>query len=268
MEPLKILQSDILDILFENRNQSYGAYELRKKFNKRMMLGLIYTFAFILFIGGAYTLAKEITPAPKEFKRTYVELEAVKPKPEEKKPVIEKIHKKQIIATSQLTQIVIKKDDEVKEDIPTDKDLDRTIIGSQNIEGFDDPGTVIPPDGDKQIITQSSKEREPEFIPVSIEASIDQRIWKRHLEKYLQNYIEDAAASGMQAGRYTVQVRFIVDVDGSISDVKALNDPGFGLAEGAVYVVKKAPKWNPAEQNGAKVKSYHTQPVTFVVEEE
>jgi protein TonB len=58
-----------------------------------------------------------------------------------------------------------------------------------------------------------------------------------------------------------------VERDGSIADVKALNDPGYGLSKGAVDVVKKGPKWRPGEQNGRQVRSYHTQPITFVVSE-
>jgi protein TonB len=38
MEPNKILQSDVLDILFEDRNKEYGAYELRRKYNKRITM--------------------------------------------------------------------------------------------------------------------------------------------------------------------------------------------------------------------------------------
>jgi protein TonB len=84
----------------------------------------------------------------------------------------------------------------------------------------------------------------------------------------LQRYIEDAAASGMNPGTYTVNVRFLVEKDGSITQVTALNDPGYGLKQGAEEVVKRGPKWAPGEQNGRKVRSYHTQPITFVIQEQ
>jgi protein TonB len=60
-------------------------------------------------------------------------------------------------------------------------------------------------------------------------------------------------------------VRFLVERDGSIENVKALNDPGYGLARGAEQVVKSGPKWKPGIQNGNKVRSYHTQPIAFVI---
>ncbi len=71
----------------------------------------------------------------------------------------------------------------------------------------------------------------------------------------------------MKAGQYTVQVRFLVELDGSITNVEALNDPGYGLSKGAVQVVKTGPKWTPGEVGGRKVRSYHTQPITFVISE-
>lgn len=105
------------------------------------------------------------------------------------------------------------------------------------------------------------------FIKAEVEASVDRQEWIDHLTKNLQSPIEKAAKKGMKAGTYTVQVKFLVEKDGSISDVQALNDPGFGLALAAVKALKTGPKWNAGEQNGKKVRSYHTQPITFVIQE-
>ena len=106
------------------------------------------------------------------------------------------------------------------------------------------------------------------FSEVRIEARVDRKAWIAHLQKELQPIIENAARNGIKPGIYTVHVRFLVEKDGSISEVKALHDPGKGLGRGAEYVVKTGPKWNPAELNGKKVRSYHTHPITFVISEE
>lgn len=105
------------------------------------------------------------------------------------------------------------------------------------------------------------------FEKVEIEASVNMQDWRRHLEKNLLSYIENAARRNMKPGQYTVNVRFLVERNGSISDVKALNDPGFGLAQGAVRTIRTGPKWTPGELNGRKVRSYHTQPIIFVIQE-
>lgn len=60
----------------------------------------------------------------------------------------------------------------------------------------------------------------------------------------------------------TVTVEFIVNTDGTLSDIKALNGPEL-LLGAAVDVIKKSPNWNVAIQNGRKVRSYKKQPVTF-----
>lgn len=105
------------------------------------------------------------------------------------------------------------------------------------------------------------------FTKVDVEASVDAKQWIDHLTKNLQPYIEKAAKKRMKAGTYTVNVRFLVEKDGSINYVEALDDPGYGLAKAAVKVLKTGPKWTPGEMNGKKVRSYHTQPITFVIQE-
>src|SRR5687767_801740 len=60
MEPNKILQSDILDIVFENRNKDYGAYELRRKYNKRITMALVITAAVAALAIGGTVLAKNL----------------------------------------------------------------------------------------------------------------------------------------------------------------------------------------------------------------
>jgi protein TonB len=103
------------------------------------------------------------------------------------------------------------------------------------------------------------------FMKTEVEASVDMGEWRSHLEKYLVPVIDSAARSGIKAGKYVVYVRFLVEKNGSISDVRALNNISYGLSLGAVNVVKTGPKWKPAEQNKRKVRSYHTQPITFVI---
>src|SRR5690349_2360692 len=70
------------------------------------------------------------------------------------------------------------------------------------------------------------------FNKVEVEASVDKQLWRYHLEKALQPVIEKAASEGIKPGKYTIQIRFLVELDGSISDVKALNDPGYGIGKG------------------------------------
>lgn len=74
--------------------------------------------------------------------------------------------------------------------------------------------------------------------------------------------------NGAPAGIYKVIVSFVVSRDGSISNVRAENDPGYGTAAEAVRVIQKGPKWTPAEQNGLKVIYRHKQVIGFQVTED
>jgi len=112
---------------------------------------------------------------------------------------------------------------------------------------------------------ESSKDSVTVFQNVEVEASVDAGLWRSHLEKNLLPYIEKAASKRMPVGSYIVNIRFLVEKDGSITDVKAMNDPGYGLAEGAVKVLRSGPKWKPGSINGRPVRSYHTQPIGFVI---
>lgn len=106
------------------------------------------------------------------------------------------------------------------------------------------------------------------FQMVDVKPAIDQKILRKLMIDSLQTAIEDAAVKGMKEGVYTVQVQFIVEVDGSISNIKALNDPGYDLAMKSENVMRASPKWNPGEKDGKKVRAYYIQPFTFVIQEQ
>ena len=113
--------------------------------------------------------------------------------------------------------------------------------------------------------TDTVPKTDPIFSKTEIEASVNKKEWQTFLEKNLQPIIENASSKGMPTGQYTVNLRFLVKKDGSITDFKTLNDPGYGLAQKVLEIMPSSPKWSPGLQNGKKVNSYHTQPITFVI---
>lgn len=58
-------------------------------------------------------------------------------------------------------------------------------------------------------------------------------------------------------------VTFIVEKDGSLTDIKVLRDIGQGTGEEAVRVLKTCPKWMPGEQNGKKIRVHYSLPITL-----
>ena len=97
----------------------------------------------------------------------------------------------------------------------------------------------------------------PAEFPGGIEA------WRRYLERNLDASIP--AKNGAAPGTYTVTTQFIVHEDGSLSDIKALTSHGYDMEGEVIRILKRGPRWVPAEQNGHKVTSYRRQPVTFVI---
>ena len=273
MEANKILNADILDILFEGRNKEYGAYELRKTYNKRILIAIGTTAAIfvLLFLGSvlANVLNKK---GPKDLAvTTEVQLEEVK---QEKKPDIPppppppQPAPPPKVEIAKFTPPKIVKDEEVKEDEkpPEQEKLETAQIGTINQEGVKDEGIVAPPTesgtgtavvAPKQDVTDYDKV----FTKVEVAASFPGGLdgWKRYLERNLQ-YPESAQENGTQG---VIKVQMVVDKDGNITEVQALNNPGDGLAEEAMRVIKKGPKWVPAEQNGRKVTYRFVQNVTF-----
>jgi hypothetical protein len=106
------------------------------------------------------------------------------------------------------------------------------------------------------------------FQNVEVEASYPDGMdgWRKFLEKNLKP--TTPVDNGAPVGIYRVIVQFIVDKNGSVSDVKALTNFGWGMENEVVRLIKRSGKWTPAIQNGRPVNAYRKQPVTFQVEED
>ena len=123
-----------------------------------------------------------------------------------------------------------------------------------------------PPKIIKDSISAIDKHDSLVFMKVEIEPSVDVRAWKAHLEKNMDHYIKKASEQKIPAGQYTVMIHFLVEKNGSVTGVTALNDPGYGLGRAASTLVQTGPKWKPGQQNGRLVRAYKKHPVTFVIE--
>ncbi|MGC4232337.1 MAG: energy transducer TonB [Niabella sp.] len=279
MEANKILTTDFLDLLFEGRNKSYGAYELRKTYNKRLWLALAATAIAFALIAGVVFLRSQLKPKDdsqdvKISEVTIQQIEQQEKKPDEPPPPPPPPPPKQApppkIEMKAFTPPKIVKDEEVKEPPPAVEELKETKIGTINQEGIKDIGIVTPPaaaDAGKGLVEVTKPvEKEPEiFTKVEVDAQYPGN-WRSFLERNLDGQV--AVDNGASPGNYTVIVQFVVDVAGNVSDVKALTNHGYGMEQEAIRVIKKSNKWKPAIQNGREVKAYRKQPITFQVTEQ
>ena len=278
MDTNNILKADILDIIFEGRNKEYGAYELRKTYNKRLYISLAVMAAICLFVflsstfGGSGDDKSEIIVQD-------VVLEDVKEekKPEPPPPPPPPKVEPPKVEIAKFTPPIIVKDEEVKveDEIKEVEKLEEVKIGTQNIEGTKDEGFVAPPVEDKGTgVVEAPKAVEEDYDKVFTKVEKEAKFpgglagWKNYLERNLNAQV--AADDGAPAGNYTVKVQFIVDKTGAISDVKAIEVPKACPSCGpeAVKIIKRGPKWEAAVQNGRNVIYQAIQNVTFQVADE
>jgi periplasmic protein TonB len=275
MEANKILSADVLDILFEDRNKAYGAYDLRRNYNKRIARALIITGAIALLAVLGSVLASSMKGGPAEKnKQQEVNLADIKqedpkieppPPPPPKQPDPPKVEMKQF------TPPIVKKDEEVEKPPPPIEALEEVKIDDKNQEGVKESDIPTPAviDEGKQIVEEKKEEDENKiFDKVEIEAAFpggDSK-WRQYLERTLN--ANAPVDNGAPEGTYTTVIQFVVDKEGNISDVRAMTNHGYGMEAEAIRVIQKGPKWTPAVQNGRQVKAYRKQPITFQVQGE
>jgi protein TonB len=269
MEAKQILKSDILDIIFEGRNKSYGAYDLRKTYNKRLTIALIGMVALILFFLIASAIADKINKEDKiEMKTSEVTLQQIQPDepPPPPPPPPPKLPPPPPVATIAFTPPKVVKDVEVITPPPEVKQIEEAKIDVKTVEGTKDIGIVAPPTEEKGtgvVAAPVEKKEDPDkiFTKVEIEASFPggPQAWSRYVSRAIQSQLDEFTESDYG----TCVVRFIVDRNGVVSDVQATTMKGSKLAEVAVNAIRKGPKWTPAQQNGRFVNAYRLQPVTL-----
>ena len=276
MDINKLQTADILDIIFDGRNKEYGAYDLRKTYNKRLRNALFATIGICLLM---LVLSIIANSAGKEKQQVMVQdmsLENMKneeKKPEPPPPPPPPKQEPPKVEITKFTPPKIVKDEEVKPDEESKEveKLEDTKIGTFNQEGAKDEGLVATPVEKSTGVVEAPKVEEDYdkvFTVVQIPAEFPggTSAWSRYLERNLNRDIP--VENGAPPGRYTVVVAFTVSKTGAISDVAAENDPGYGTKAEAIRVITKGPAWKPAVQNGRNVIYRHKQAITFVVSED
>lgn len=107
-----------------------------------------------------------------------------------------------------------------------------------------------------------------DYVTVEVEASYPggRSAWISFLEKNLDADVP--IKNEAPIGKYTAIALFVVDKDGSVSNVKAVTKFGYGMEDEVIRVIEHSGKWVPAIQNGKPLKAYRKQPVTFILESE
>ncbi|MBN9351688.1 MAG: energy transducer TonB [Chitinophagaceae bacterium] len=272
MDANQILKSDLLDIIFDGRNKEYGAYELRKTYNKRITIAVIGMLFVVLLVLVGRALATHLQKSDDKAinmitnETTLQELKPNEPPPPPPPPP-PKLPPPPQVATIQFTPPKVVKDEEVVKPPPEVKQIEEARIDVKTQEGVKDVGIVAPPSdiaGTNVVAAPVEKKEDPDkiFTKVEVEAQFPggANAWRNYVTRAIQSHLDEFTESDYG----TVIVKFVVDKQGTVSDVQAQNMQGTKLAEIAVNAIRKGPKWIPAQQNGRYVNAYRLQPVTLV----
>ncbi|MEO3407891.1 energy transducer TonB [Mucilaginibacter sp. CAU 1740] len=271
-----LYKNEWLDLVFDHRNKNYGAYELRNTYAKTLNRAMAIAFSAVTVLSIATIVFKahgkdvdkrpetmidvkltQLPPPPKKEDRI------VEPKAEPAKPA------KAAPATPTIKYTipkVVPDDDKTAIDPPTKAELDKSVIGPETVKS-DGPGAIDPglsqgghTDG-PGVTEDNGVHSTGEVLEVMPEPVGGAAAWAKFLQKNLRfpPAAQDAGVSGK------VFMSFVVEKDGSLSNIKVDRGAGYGFDEEATRVLKLAKAWKPGVQNGQNVRVRYSIPISFLL---
>ncbi|NGF57199.1 energy transducer TonB [Parapedobacter sp. SGR-10] len=285
MSKLNIFKSEWLDVVFENRNKDYGAYELRKlgpkATNTALLIVTVAVAAFSIPQAFNLKLFKSSEPPKEEIAFTEeLTLEDLPelPEEEEKPPVQEEAPRiaeskpaLDVVALPEIKPVPKEKVVEEVEVATTEEATDKKkLIGPVAMKGM--KGGSITTEGKwgtKDVAgsaTGSTKgveggTGEGDRIFESVEINPSPKKGMDAFRKWIADnyqYPSGAIDAGVKG---TITVSFVVERNGELTDIKVLKDLSYGTGQAAINLLKKAEKWNPGIQNGRPVRVAYTLPI-------
>ena len=274
MDNAQIAKASLNDIVFEGRNKAYGAYVLRRLYQRHVTRALIIAtavFALLVFFPLIAQFLRD--KLPKEPKKNLQEnvlmdappLDETKPPPPPPPPEAPPPPPPKL-TTIKFTPPVVKKDEEVKkEEVPDQEELKDKTVATVTVKGNTDAPdlTELSGTGDKVVeeVVENKVYTYVEQMPTlpggggngAIVAAIQKAT--KYPPLALRNQVE---------GR--IFVSFTVNAQGDVSDVKVVKGLGSGLDEETIRAVKTLPKFIPGKQNGRAVSVSFTVPITFKIQ--
>ena len=266
------------DLVFEGRNQEYGAYDLRKNSDKRhnkSMILVIIALALIIVVGLTFNTVSNFIfqedikdeanqelvnvnmaaeeEAEEEEEQERVEMEQPEALPEE------------ILNTIKVTELAIVEDSEVtpEDEIKSQDELKetQTAFGQTNFDQGTDDRNVVREHKEEIIVEEKKPEKEEVFR--AVEQMPQFPGGDGELMKFLRDNIVYPAMAQENNVQGKVIVQFVVTKTGDIGEVKVVKSVDRDLDNEAVRLVKKLPKFIPGRMNGQAVNVWYTLPVQF-----
>jgi len=267
-----LYKSSWINLVFKNRNQAYGAYQLRAQssFITTKALFIVVPLFILLFAGPLlykklypvqvqgdlpYETPVDLTPPPvnAKFPEKNNDLSKADPSKEKLKTVKIPAH----------IEVVAQPD--VEEIPPSLNELKDAVVGQVTQSGAATQESATPIAAteagagtvaatDNHVYDAGSIEKYPEF-----EGGM--AAWAKFIQRNL-HYPDRPTEEGTQG---KVFVSFVIERDGSISDVTLIKGIGGGCDEEAMRVIKKSPRWKPGLQHHIPVRVRYTMPLSFML---
>ena len=274
MAKIDIVSNDWSDIVFAGRNQAYGAYQLRRNTSKRNVISILsmLAMAILVFAGARFKSAYDAYQAERLSSMAVTELTQIdEPKKEaEVKQQIQLDEPEQVVekvkSSIKFDVPEIKEDDQVKEEdeLKTQDELlnSNTAIGAFDVQGNDEENGEVLKATETIAQPEPPKEEETKVFDV-VEQMPSFPGGPSALFEYLSKNIKYPVVAEENGIQGRVIVTFVVEKDGSITDVRVVKSVDPSLDKEAQRVVKSMPRWIPGKQNGSAVRVKYTVPVTF-----
>jgi protein TonB len=252
------------EVVFEKRNKNYGAYALRKNYDKTIVLILVGVVVSFGATFAAYNLSKSNPESEVKIPKSEEDTLTVTtpPKDEDLPPVAPEPTKPVMVEMiKNLPMIVV--DEIVEEVAPTQEQMQETNAGAENNSGGGND-TFSPPEigGEAPIETTEIINEEP-IVFVQEEAEFQGGY--ANMMKFIQEHLVYPPADIEMGTQGRVTLKFVVEKNGEISNVTIARSLSPDCDKAAIKVVRLMPNWKPGRNNGKAVRQWCTLPINFTL---
>lgn len=269
MSKVDLTSLEWCELIFKDRNKNYGAYKMRRDLGRRQTASLVIV-TVVAFAG--FTLPRLVKMAMPEQKEEMVEVTQLSAleEPEVKEETLKKVEPiapppPALKSTIKFTAPVIKKDEEVHDDdeLKSQDELTETKvqISIVDVKGNDELNGKDIADL-QEVITQAPEAQEEEPY-MMVEQMPQFPGGPAELLKYIAKNLKYPVIAQENGIQGKVILRFVVNAQGHVENVKVLRSLDPYCDKEAIRVVKSLPQWIPGKQNGRNVPVYYTCPIVF-----
>ena len=275
MSKIDLLDQKWIDLVFEGKNEAYGAYAIRQNTNKRNLYAMLALFAGIIAIVGSFLLvnvASEAIAAAQAEHETEVTLEQIEEEAEEQEEEevvydveeLEQLVAEETVMNSEKFTAYEMEDDAPDQVTKTQDEIAQSDVAVGAVDydkGSDEADHVLKVT--EKVVDEVPPVREETKVWDVVEQMPSFKGGDQALMNYLTKSIHYPAIAEENGIQGRVVCTFVVERDGSITDIKVVRSVDPSLDKEAVRVLKAMPKWIPGKQNGSAVRVKFTLPVTF-----